>query len=77
MSTKLEFLYGWETLAALRQLAPGLPVILASGYHEAQVMAGEHAEMPQAFLGKPYTVQVLRETLSQVLANQKGWENHG
>jgi PAS domain S-box-containing protein len=68
---------GWETLAALRQLAPGLPVILASGYHEAQVMAGEHAEMPQAFLGKPYTVQVLRETLSQVLANQKGWENHG
>ena len=33
---------GWETLAALRSLAPGIPVILASGYDEAQVMAGDH-----------------------------------
>ena len=31
---------GWETLAALRKLAPNLPVILSSGYNEAQVMAG-------------------------------------
>ena len=39
---------GWETLAALRKLAPGLPVILASGYDKAQVMAGDHPELPQA-----------------------------
>jgi CheY-like chemotaxis protein len=68
---------GWETLAALRKLVPGIPVILASGYSEAQVMAGEHAEMPQAFLSKPYTLPTLRETLSQVLAHQKGCENRG
>ncbi|MCX7002014.1 MAG: PAS domain S-box protein, partial [bacterium] len=32
---------GWATLTALRQRTPDLPVILASGYDEAQAMAGE------------------------------------
>ncbi|MEI7671951.1 MAG: PAS domain S-box protein, partial [Deltaproteobacteria bacterium] len=45
---------GWETLTALRKLAPDLPVILASGYDKAHVMAGDHPELPQAFLCKPY-----------------------
>jgi PAS domain S-box-containing protein len=58
---------GWETLGALRNLAPGIPVILASGYDEAQAMAGDHAELPQAFLGKPYRLRALREALSQAL----------
>ena len=41
---------GWETLAALRQLQPTLPVILASGYDKGQVMAAARAERPQACL---------------------------
>ena len=63
---------GWETLAALRQLAPDLPVILSSGYSEAQMMEGHHPELPQAFLSKPYEFKALSDALSQVLANQKG-----
>ena len=59
---------GWETLTALRMLSPNIPVILSSGYAEAQVMAGEHAEQPDAFLGKPYQLKVLREILSRTLA---------
>ena len=47
-------LNGWETLAALRKLVPDIPVVLASGYDQAQVMAGDHPEWPQAFLHKPY-----------------------
>jgi CheY-like chemotaxis protein len=58
---------GWETLAALRLLAPDIPVILASGYHEAYAMAGYHPEQPQAFLNKPYALSELRHTLSEVL----------
>ena len=58
---------GWATLTALRKLAPGIPVILASGYSKAQVMAGNHPELPQAFLSKPYEVEKLRNTLAQVL----------
>jgi PAS domain S-box-containing protein len=55
---------GWETLTALRQLSPGLPVVLASGYDEAQVMAGRHPERPQAFLGKPYQLAALKDALA-------------
>ena len=44
-------------------------MILASGYSEAQVMAGSHAELPQAFLPKPYDFEQLRDTVLGVLGN--------
>ena len=62
---------GWETLATLRKISPDIPVILSSGYDEAHVMAGEHTEIPNAFLGKPYQLKGLRETISRVLTYQK------
>jgi CheY-like chemotaxis protein len=57
---------GWETLAALRKLAPGLPAILSSGYDDAKVMEGEHSELPQAFLHKPYEFKTLISVLNRV-----------
>ncbi len=60
---------GWETLAALRKLVPSIPVILASGYSEAEVMEGDHPERPQAFLHKPYESKVLINAINQVLAS--------
>jgi two-component system, cell cycle sensor histidine kinase and response regulator CckA len=63
---------GWETLAALRKLAPALPVILASGFDEGQAMAGDHAELPQAFLSKPYRLKSLRAALGQALQGGAG-----
>ncbi|MCX6996870.1 MAG: response regulator [Kiritimatiellaeota bacterium] len=65
--TQLPRRNGWETLTALRALRADLPVILASGYDEASVMAGEHPERPQAFLSKPYTLKELREALGHAL----------
>ncbi len=59
---------GWETLAALRKLSPGIPVILSSGYDEAQVMAGDHPERPNAFLGKPYQLKGLSDAINRVLS---------
>jgi two-component system cell cycle sensor histidine kinase/response regulator CckA len=59
---------GWEVLSQLRSLRPAVPVILASGYDEAQAMEGEHAEMPQAFLHKPYRTQELKAALAQAFA---------
>ena len=61
---------GWETLKALRKLSPRIPVILSSGYNEAQVMAGDHPEIPNAFLGKPYTLQELMDTVLHTLEDQ-------
>jgi CheY-like chemotaxis protein len=60
---------GWETLAALRKLSPEILVILSSGYDEAQVMADEHTEQPNAFLGKPYQLKVLRDTINRVMSD--------
>ncbi len=61
---------GWATLTALRAIRPGLPVILASGYDEEQVMAGDHPERPQAFLGKPYEMQSLRDAIAKALGRE-------
>ena len=63
---------GWETVTALRKIAPGIRIILSSGYSEAQALEGHHPELPQAFLSKPYEFKALSDALSQVLANQKG-----
>jgi PAS domain S-box-containing protein len=62
---------GWETLAALRKLAPGLPVVLASGYDKTQVMVGNHPELPEAFLSKPYRLQELGDAIRRALAGKK------
>lgn len=61
---------GWETLAALRELSPDIPVILASGYSEALVMSGGHAEQPQAFLSKPFAMHALVDALDRALAER-------
>jgi PAS domain S-box-containing protein len=58
---------GWQTLAAIRGLDRSACVILASGYDRAQVMAGAHTEVPDAFLAKPYDRHDLDRVLDQVL----------
>jgi DNA-binding NtrC family response regulator len=62
---------GWQTLKELRKLAPGIPVILASGYGEAQVMAGEHPEQPGVFLKKPYRLKRLGDAIRNALDRGK------
>jgi PAS domain S-box-containing protein len=58
---------GWQTLAALRALAPAIPVVLASGYDEASVMEGDHPARPDVFLGKPYQLKGLAEAIETAL----------
>ncbi len=62
---------GWETLTELRKLVPDIPVILSSGYSEAQAMAGEHAELPQAFMSEPYELPTLMDTIVRVMKNPR------
>lgn len=63
-------LNGLETLTALRNITPGIPVILASGYSEDEVIDDTHPECPQAFLGKPYSLQELKDAINRTLANK-------
>jgi len=62
---------GWETLTALRQLVPGIPFILSSGYHDAKVMADHHPELPHAFLQKPYELKTLIKVINQLLPERR------
>jgi PAS domain S-box-containing protein len=62
---------GLETLIALRQIDPGIPVILASGFSEEQVMEGTHPELPQVFLSKPYGFKDLKDAIGRTLAENK------
>ena len=62
---------GWKTLAALRKLALEIPVILSSGYSETQVMEGDHPELPEAFLSKPYEWTALRDTITRFMRSPK------
>jgi PAS domain S-box-containing protein len=63
---------GWETLSALRDLAPGLPIILASGHDEGQVMAANYPDQPDAFLHKPFSRKELADTIRHVWARRGG-----
>jgi len=61
----------------LRKLAPGLPVILSSGYDEANVMEGHHPELPQAYLRKPYEMKALFNTISQIRPKVRAEKGEG
>jgi len=58
---------GWETLTELRRMGAEVPVILASGYDKESVMSGDHPELPQGFLNKPYSMAALKEVLMEVI----------
>ena len=58
---------GWETLTALRQIRPDIPVILASGHDESRVLAGDHPDLPQVFLHKPYQKPGLQDALARAM----------
>jgi PAS domain S-box-containing protein len=58
---------GWDVIAALRSISPEIPIILASGYDHEHVIQGAHAEMPQAFLSKPYQSRELKQALAAAL----------
>jgi len=68
---------GWKTIAALREIDPNVPIILASGYDEVSVMSEDHAERPQVFLGKPYSIEDLRKVIGKVMEPQMDTDGHG
>jgi CheY-like chemotaxis protein len=64
---------GWQTMAAIKALRPDIPVILTSGYSEPRAFVRNRSLQPEAFLNKPFKMQVLQETLDRVLDRDSGW----
>jgi CheY-like chemotaxis protein len=55
---------GWEVMALVRQLRPGLPFVMMSGLTEAHTVLEGNGQAPEAFLQKPFTMARLAEVLS-------------
>ncbi|MCE5333926.1 MAG: response regulator [Desulfobacteraceae bacterium] len=60
---------GWETLQAIKEIRPDIPVVLASGYDEGHVMDRGHTHQSQAFLHKPYVSADLRAALDSAMTH--------
>ena len=58
---------GWETLTQLRRIRAHVPVILVSGHDKEKVMEGNHPELPQVFLNKPYQMAMLKDALVKAM----------
>jgi CheY-like chemotaxis protein len=58
---------GAETLECIRTLRPELPVVLSSGYNEADATQQFGPGTPAVFLQKPYTVARLTEKVEAAL----------
>jgi len=58
---------GEEAFRELRSLAPGLPVVLSSGYSEMEVASRFSGASVSGFIQKPYRFSELRDTLRKVL----------
>jgi CheY-like chemotaxis protein len=58
---------GEETFRRLRQLRPGVPVVISSGYNEQEVTQRFVGQGLAGFIQKPYDFKCLQETLGKVL----------
>ncbi|MCP4163569.1 MAG: response regulator [Deltaproteobacteria bacterium] len=54
---------GWQIINALCSIAPDIPIIMSSGYDEAEVMKDAQLYDPIAFLHKPYVLSDLKAAL--------------
>jgi PAS domain S-box-containing protein len=60
---------GEETLERLKAIRPDIPVILSSGYNEAQAVQHFQGKGLAGFLQKPYRAEGLIQKLREVIAN--------
>jgi CheY-like chemotaxis protein len=61
---------GWQLLSALHAINPSVPVIMISGAAASPAEGLEHNEQPNAYLKKPYGMDMLQDTIQQVLQHK-------
>jgi two-component system cell cycle sensor histidine kinase/response regulator CckA len=59
---------GEEAFRALKELRPGVRVVLSSGYSESEIAARFAGKGPAGFIQKPYTLAALRVKVKQALS---------
>jgi CheY-like chemotaxis protein len=71
----MPILDGRQTISKLRAIAPNLPVIIMSGYTEAETGLGFDGEAPTAFLQKPFRRTDLIQKITDLLESKGAVEN--
>jgi len=61
---------GREAFRAIRQLRPGVPIIVCSGFSEQEALLDAAGRPPTAFLPKPYSIRALEKVIAEVLATE-------
>lgn len=62
---------GAKVLAHIRQLSPEMPVLLMSGFSDAEIGEKYAEEPPTSFLAKPFSRERLHEELEDLLMRQR------
>ncbi|MGH7951191.1 MAG: response regulator, partial [Limisphaerales bacterium] len=68
---EMPFMDGCATIGALRKIAPGVKIIIASGSEQENVVTEKHGIKTDAFIEKPFTTEKLLTTVHRILAGQK------
>ena len=58
---------GADLFSRLRQLKPGLKVLISSGYDESTALSTFREDRPDGFIQKPYWIDTLRDKLLEML----------
>lgn len=66
---------GLEMLGVLRQLLPGLPIVLYTATPRDEWPASARGRGPDAILAKPVHADNLLDTLSAVMSKRPVWDN--
>ncbi len=74
LDLSMPIMNGEAVLQEIRKLDPAMPVLLTSGYDEYEVM-DRVQEYAVGFIAKPYTVDMLLQTVHQQLAQALGQKN--
>jgi two-component system cell cycle sensor histidine kinase/response regulator CckA len=61
---------GVETFIKLQKAAPGLPVVITSGYSETEAAERFHGQDVTGFLKKPFQIEALKEMLRRILGDE-------
>jgi DNA-binding NtrC family response regulator len=68
---------GSETLLAIHEVRPDMPVIIMSGYNEAEASGRFPADEPAGFLEKPFSTKGLSAAVEAVLGTSASSEPPG
>ncbi len=70
-------LSGQEAMVLMREIRPGLPIVLASGYSRDTAICADATNRPDAFIQKPYELDSLRQTMARIISLQARQTDEG